>query len=93
MFLGVIPPMTHKFCGGCNRLRLTADGLLKTCLLSSHDINLKDRLRGGTDPDELCALVVKALSEKGTGIIWIMSNADGGCSSLNNSRTMSKIGG
>jgi cyclic pyranopterin phosphate synthase len=93
MFLGVIPPMTHKFCGGCNRLRLTADGLLKTCLLSSHEYNLKDRLRGGTDPDELRAMVLKALSEKGDGHHLDVSNADGGCSSLNNSRTMSKIGG
>lgn len=40
--IGLINPMSHPFCEQCNRIRLTADGKLKTCLHSSEEINLKD---------------------------------------------------
>lgn len=59
--VGVITPMTHTYCGDCNRVRLTADGRLRTCLYGDHEVNLRDPLRAGS---ELGPLFVKALSEK-----------------------------
>ena len=45
--VGVITPMTHTYCGSCNRVRLTADGRLRTCLYGDHEVNLRDPLRQG----------------------------------------------
>ena len=59
--VGVITPMTHTYCGSCNRVRLTADGRLRTCLYGDHEVNLRDPLRAGED---LEPLYVRALSEK-----------------------------
>jgi cyclic pyranopterin phosphate synthase len=59
--IGVITPMTHTYCGSCNRVRLTADGRLRTCLYGDHEVNLRDPLRAG---EPLGPLFVKALSEK-----------------------------
>ncbi len=59
--VGVITPMTHTYCGSCNRVRLTADGRLRTCLYGDHEVNLRDPLRAGAD---LVPLYVKALAEK-----------------------------
>jgi cyclic pyranopterin phosphate synthase len=47
--IGVITPMTHTYCGSCNRVRLTADGRLRTCLFGDHEVNLRDPLRAGAD--------------------------------------------
>lgn len=44
--IGLISPISEHFCGRCNRLRITADGRLRTCLFSDEEINLKDYLRG-----------------------------------------------
>ena len=43
--VGLINPNSHKFCGACNRVRVTADGKMKTCLHSNNEVDLKDRLR------------------------------------------------
>jgi cyclic pyranopterin phosphate synthase len=59
--IGVITPMTHTYCGSCNRVRLTADGRLRTCLFGDHEVNLRDPLRGGVD---LVPLYRQALAEK-----------------------------
>ena len=45
--IGVITPMSHTYCGTCNRVRLTADGRLRTCLFGDHEVNLRDPLRAG----------------------------------------------
>ena len=45
--VGVITPMTHTYCGSCNRVRLTADGRLRTCLFGDHEVSLRDALRTG----------------------------------------------
>lgn len=47
--VGVISPMSHSFCDGCNRLRLTADGMLRPCLFGDLQTNLRDPLRAGED--------------------------------------------
>jgi cyclic pyranopterin phosphate synthase len=59
--VGVITPMTHTYCGSCNRVRLTADGRLRTCLYGDHEVNLRDPLRAG---QPLEPLFVQALAEK-----------------------------
>jgi cyclic pyranopterin phosphate synthase len=59
--VGVITPMTHTYCGTCNRVRLTADGRLRTCLYGDHEVNLREPLRGG---EALGPLFVQALAEK-----------------------------
>ena len=46
--IGVITPMTHTYCGTCNRVRLTADGRLRTCLFGDHEVDLKAPLRAGS---------------------------------------------
>jgi len=45
--IGIIAPVSEPFCGHCNRLRLTADGKLRTCLFSLTEHDLKPLLRGG----------------------------------------------
>jgi cyclic pyranopterin phosphate synthase len=45
--VGVITPMTHTYCASCNRVRLTADGRLRTCLFGDHEVLLRDALRSG----------------------------------------------
>ena len=59
--VGVITPMTHTYCGSCNRVRLTADGRLRTCLYGDHEVNLRDPLREGA---ALEPLFRQALAEK-----------------------------
>ena len=59
--VGVITPMTHTYCGSCNRVRLTADGRLRTCLFGDHEVNLRDAYRAGED---LRPLFKQALANK-----------------------------
>ena len=59
--IGVITPMTHTYCASCNRVRLTADGRLRTCLFGDHEVNLRDPLRAG---QPLGPYFVRALEEK-----------------------------
>jgi cyclic pyranopterin phosphate synthase len=59
--IGVITPMTHTYCASCNRVRLTADGRLRTCLFGDHEVLLRDALRRGERLESLfrCALAEK----------------------------------
>lgn len=59
--VGVITPMTHTYCGSCNRVRLTADGRLRTCLFGDHEVDLRGPLRAG---EPLAPHVHRALAEK-----------------------------
>ncbi|HEV8445544.1 MAG TPA: GTP 3',8-cyclase MoaA [Gemmatimonadaceae bacterium] len=45
--IGVITPMTHTYCASCNKVRLTADGRLRTCLFGDHEVDLRTPLRAG----------------------------------------------
>jgi len=64
---GFITPISDHFCGECNRLRLTADGKLRPCLLSSKEIDVKTPLRNGASDRELALLFHEAVSEKPQG--------------------------
>lgn len=57
--IGLIEPMSHKFCSECNRVRVTADGNLKTCLHSADEINLR-----GLEPESLKAVITEAVKQK-----------------------------
>ena len=59
--IGVITPMTHTYCGSCNRVRLTADGRLRTCLFGDHEVDLRTPLRA---EEPLEAYFRRALAEK-----------------------------
>jgi len=59
--IGVITPMTHTYCASCNRVRLTADGRLRTCLFGDHEVLLRDALR---HDEPLEPLFRQALADK-----------------------------
>jgi len=59
--IGVITPMTHTYCASCNRVRLTADGRLRTCLFGDHEVDLRTPLRAG---EQLDPFFRRALEEK-----------------------------
>ncbi len=61
--IGVITPMSHTYCGGCNRVRLTADGRLRTCLFGEDEVDLRTPLREGLplEPFFRSALATKPL--------------------------------
>ncbi|MEE9542569.1 MAG: GTP 3',8-cyclase MoaA [Thermodesulfobacteriota bacterium] len=59
--VGLITPMSKRFCDICNRLRLTADGRLRSCLPTDKDVDIKEALRSGASDDELIELVRRAV--------------------------------
>ena len=65
--IGFIAPFSKKFCDLCNRLRLTADGRLLPCLLSSIEIDIKTPMREGASDDELKVIFQKAIQTKPKG--------------------------
>jgi cyclic pyranopterin phosphate synthase len=85
--IGFISPITRHFCGSCRRLRLTADGKIRPCLLSDTELDIKSPLRGGCDDRELERLLRLALEIKPER--HYINDTETGCFE----RTMSKIGG
>ena len=82
--VGVIAPMSHNFCDGCNRLRLTADGYLRPCLFGEIQTNLKDPLRAG---DDLVPLIEKTLRIKPERHDLVKGSAAGSCGLISLSQT------
>jgi cyclic pyranopterin phosphate synthase len=63
--IGFISPLTeHQFCAKCNRMRLTAEGQIRPCLLTDHEVDLKETLRSGGSDDDLRARILLALETK-----------------------------
>jgi cyclic pyranopterin phosphate synthase len=65
--IGFISPLSHKFCEKCNRLRLTSEGKLRSCLLSDKESDLKELLRRGGSDQQIADLVVEAIHAKPQG--------------------------
>lgn len=65
--LGFISPISNHFCDRCNRLRLTADGMLRSCLLSDQQTDLKGILRRGGGDGEIRQAIVEAIRHKPKG--------------------------
>jgi cyclic pyranopterin phosphate synthase len=62
--LGFINPVSEPFCSDCDRIRITADGKLRTCLFSLNETDLREPLRAGADDAELETLVREAIWRK-----------------------------
>src|SRR5215208_4996603 len=62
--IGFINPVSEPFCGDCNRIRLTADGRLRTCLFSLHETDLRGPLRSGASDDDVERIVRDAVWRK-----------------------------
>jgi cyclic pyranopterin phosphate synthase len=65
--IGFISPISHNFCHACNRLRLTADGGLRACLMVDGEIDLKGPMRKGCTDEELELLIRQAIMSKPRG--------------------------
>lgn len=88
--LGFISAMSHHFCATCNRLRLTADGRLRACLMSDDpEIDLKASLRRGCSDSHLLTLIEELISMKPEGYRCASSQS----TRKKCARTMSSIGG
>lgn len=81
--VGFISPLSEQFCNKCNRLRLTADGRLRSCLLVDKEISIREVLRTGGD---LGVFLEKAVAEKPKG-------HELGAHNCPDARCMSQIGG
>ncbi len=92
--VGIIPTMTHKFCAQCNRLRITCNGLLKTCLHSTSEYDLKKLYRINVGAEVIKREIMKAVMEKPREHhLECNINSSEGCASLLSRRSMSRIGG
>ena len=65
--LGFISPVSQPFCAVCNRLRLTADGKLRLCLLRDNEVNLLELLRGGANDETIGNRIRQAVHDKPWG--------------------------
>jgi len=62
--IGIIAPVTEMFCGACSRIRLTADGQIRTCLFSTNEHNLRDVIRGGASRDDIVEFIREVALQK-----------------------------
>jgi cyclic pyranopterin phosphate synthase len=85
--VGVIPSVTEPFCGGCDRLRLTSEGMLRNCLFAVDEYDLRQVLRSGGSDDELASVVERCVAAKWAG------HQIGQVAFIRPSRSMSQIGG
>lgn len=84
--IGFISPVSEPFCASCNRVRLTADGKLRLCLLRNDEADLRDLMRRGASDDQLRAQIQKGIWRKPWG--HLLSEGQ-----RNTVRGMSQIGG
>ena len=85
--IGFVNPVSEPFCGDCNRIRLTADGRLRTCLFSLNETDLRGPIRGGADDAELERIIRDAVWQKE------LKHHVGEPGFIQPLRTMSAIGG
>jgi GTP 3',8-cyclase len=85
--VGFINPVSEPFCGDCNRIRLTAEGRLRTCLFSLNETDLREPMRAGASDAELETLIREA--------VWLkeLKHHVGEPGFVQPARTMSAIGG
>ena len=62
--VGIIAPVTEPFCGACSRIRLTADGQIRTCLFSTVEHSLRDVVRSGASRDEIVDYIHSVIMKK-----------------------------
>ncbi|MBI2942456.1 MAG: GTP 3',8-cyclase MoaA [Chloroflexi bacterium] len=86
--MGFINPVSEPFCAHCNRIRLTADGQIRTCLFSIDETDLRTPLRNGASDEELAAILAMAVGQK-----ELKHKINEGAAFQRASRSMSQIGG
>jgi cyclic pyranopterin phosphate synthase len=86
--IGFINPVSEPFCSTCNRLRLTADGQIRTCLFSLEEWDLKGPMRDGRSDEEIAEVIQRAVSHK-----ELKHKINEGPAFQRASRSMSQIGG
>ena len=62
--IGIIAPVTEPFCGACSRIRLTADGQIRTCLFSTVEHSLRDVIRSGSSRAEISEYIESVVLKK-----------------------------
>jgi cyclic pyranopterin phosphate synthase len=62
--IGIIAPVTEPFCGACSRIRLTADGQIRTCLFSTVEHSLRDVIRSGVTRDDVVEYIKSVILNK-----------------------------
>ncbi|MDQ3745821.1 MAG: GTP 3',8-cyclase MoaA, partial [Acidobacteriota bacterium] len=62
--IGIIAPVTEPFCGACSRVRLTADGQVRTCLFSKVEHSLRDVIRRGATRAEVAEYIESVVMQK-----------------------------
>lgn len=65
--IGFISAISHKFCGSCNRIRLTSQGFLKACLQYETGCDLRELIRGGASDEEICRIAGQVILNKPKG--------------------------
>ncbi|MCL6481561.1 MAG: GTP 3',8-cyclase MoaA [Firmicutes bacterium] len=65
--IGLIAPVSQPFCGFCSRIRITADGKLRTCLFSREEYDLRPLLRTGASDEQIAAAICNRVLEKEAG--------------------------
>jgi len=75
--LGFITPLTHNFCEGCNRVRLTCTGTLYMCLGQDDAADLREPLRASADDAELRAAILDAIARKPKGHDFVIDRRQG----------------
>jgi len=85
--IGIVASVTQKFCGTCDRIRITADGQFRNCLFSNEELDLKEALRSGSSDREICELLESAVLAKREG------HGIGNVDFIRPARSMSQIGG
>lgn len=65
--VGFISPISHHFCDQCNRLRLTSEGRLRSCLLNDQETDLKALLRGGASDQDIMGSIRQTIMDKPQG--------------------------
>ena len=85
--VGVIPSVTHPFCGDCDRVRLTSDGQFRTCLFATDESDIRSLLRNGGTDEEIAELIQIAVGAKWAGHQINQVNF------IRPNRSMSQIGG
>lgn len=84
---GVIPSVTEAFCESCDRVRLTADGMLRHCLFATRELDLRTLLRNGATDDDLAEAITAEVGAKWAG------HQINQVHFIRPSRSMSQIGG
>jgi cyclic pyranopterin phosphate synthase len=86
--VGFINPVSEPFCSSCDRLRLTADGQIRTCLFSLEEWNLREPMRDGASDEVLAEIIQRAVTQK-----ELKHKINEGANFQRASRSMSQIGG